>query len=617
MNGASNPHHLSHPRHGPRAQDRASTDYRSIDSNGLHMGANRREALTVPSGPHNQTTNGQLRQMPTMSGVGAFEGARSPPGNKNTSHVPCKFFRQGACQAGKACPFMHSNDGKVDVTPCKYFAKGNCKFGAKCALAHILPDGRRVNRPNGAMGGGHLNLGGRVNPQTYHNQDSALASSLLTQQASMGPSSFGHQYRRSGQDEYAITQGPSSAVYINLPTIDTGFTSSYSDPKYGSPRDDMRQPLSPPTKGLSALDAPLPSSFDSQGISWIARHGAVAASVPSKFGLDSLPSSLPQKAGPPSDALSNLHDSAFGEVPRSSLTNNASSPPPGSEDYSGQRIMHSQRVSKAKMLSASLPRIGGMEDWDDNFAFEEEFLPESLQELLTPQEKMRRFSRTEEDGATQRQSLSGFGTPGETSSKVGSPATSSPSRFGALFSRQHRKEEENTTYPNTGFGHVGSPLRNSSLHPGASPSLRAVSRSTSGDVSPYLASPPRQSSMSMISQQLQRTRLSKQELDSGSGLHPGVARYPSGSTNGRLDRALSSSSIGNGRIDEEQGDFVFSMEEEDDGKSSKRYSGGWNYPVGGRSPRLSSVSSGKPGVTGHDGKENREYVNGMDSLYGR
>lgn len=412
-------------------------------------------------------------------------------------------------------------------------------------------------------------------------------------------------------------QGPSSSGYMNLPTLDTGFTSFQPDNNYGSPREELRQPISPAAKGLSALDAPLPASFDSQGISWIARHGAVAASVPSKFGLESPPSSLPKKSGPPSDALRNLHDSAFGEVPRSGFTHVTSSSPPGSEDFSGQRMMHSQRVSKPKMLSASLPRAGASEDWDGNFAFEEDFLPANLTELLTPAEKMRRSSRTEEDGATQRQSLSGFGTPVETSSKVGSPAASSPSRFGALFSRQLKKEEENNNYPTTGFGHIGSPLRNSSLHPGASPSLRAVSRPTSGDVSPYLASPPRQSSMSVISQQLQRTRLSQKESEGGgSGLHPGVVRYPSGNTNGRLDRAISSSSIGNSRIDEEQGDFVFSMEEEDDGKSSKRYSGGWNFDRsvgGGRSPRLTA----KHGAVGNDGKENKEFLNGMNSLYGR
>lgn len=41
----------------------------------------------------------------------------------DTSHVPCKFFRLGQCQAGKACPFSHSTDMLSMDTPCKYFAK--------------------------------------------------------------------------------------------------------------------------------------------------------------------------------------------------------------------------------------------------------------------------------------------------------------------------------------------------------------------------------------------------------------------------------------------------------------------------------------------------------------
>lgn len=73
---------------------------------------------------------------------------RLPP-SKNLSHVPCKFFRQGLCQAGTSCPFSHDADALLDQLPCKYFQKGNCKFGSKCALAHLLPDGRRVNpRPS-------------------------------------------------------------------------------------------------------------------------------------------------------------------------------------------------------------------------------------------------------------------------------------------------------------------------------------------------------------------------------------------------------------------------------------------------------------------------------------
>ncbi|ESU14187.1 hypothetical protein FGSG_07864 [Fusarium graminearum PH-1] len=48
-----------------------------------------------------------------------FDGPRSPP---NTSHVPCKFFRQGACQAGNACPFSHDLSNAAENV-CKYFAK--------------------------------------------------------------------------------------------------------------------------------------------------------------------------------------------------------------------------------------------------------------------------------------------------------------------------------------------------------------------------------------------------------------------------------------------------------------------------------------------------------------
>lgn len=73
------------------------------------------------------------------------------------SHVPCKFFRQGACQAGNSCPFSHATDVSLDSQPCKYFQKGNCKFGIKCALAHVLPDGRKVNTKNlqGSYQSGH------------------------------------------------------------------------------------------------------------------------------------------------------------------------------------------------------------------------------------------------------------------------------------------------------------------------------------------------------------------------------------------------------------------------------------------------------------------------------
>ncbi|KAF8438058.1 hypothetical protein L210DRAFT_3545344 [Boletus edulis BED1] len=60
--------------------------------------------------------------------------------SKDLSHVPCKFFKVGACTAGSSCPFshiIHEPGQHKDV--CAWFVKGNCKFGHKCALAHVLP----------------------------------------------------------------------------------------------------------------------------------------------------------------------------------------------------------------------------------------------------------------------------------------------------------------------------------------------------------------------------------------------------------------------------------------------------------------------------------------------
>ena len=445
-----------------------------------------------------------------------------------------------------------------------------------------------MNRPHGGLGG-HLNLGGRVDPQTYHPQDSALANSLMAQQANGHPQAFNHQFSQLAESDY----GPQTSKNrpYEIPSIDTGYA-SHPESAYGSPRDDTRPPLSPAAH-LSALDAPMPASFDSQGISYMARHGPVAASVPSKFGLESPPPSLPKKAILPTDSIRNVSETAYSKDVRSKATNMGSSPLTSGDEGHGYRVMHSQRRSKPKMMSASLPRVRNNDDWDEQLIFggEEDFLPTSLHDLLTPQEKMRRLSRVEHETSAHREQLGGIRTPGDSSSRFGSPSRASPSRYGALFAQQ-KQEEGNNAAHNSPFGHVGSPLRNSSLHPSSSPALRAVSNpTTSGDMSPYLASPARQSTMSALSQQLSHTRLaSRTDPPSSSneptnGLHPSSARHHSYS-NGRPElRNVSSSSFGTARIDEESVEGVFSMEEDEN--TNKRYSGGWHsISSGGRgSPR--------------------------------
>ncbi|KAH6643525.1 hypothetical protein C7974DRAFT_438418 [Boeremia exigua] len=551
------------------------------------------QPLAVPGG-RNGHSGAHLREM-------GFAGPRSPPNNKSTSHVPCKFYRQGACQAGKACPFLHSDEPVTERAPCKYFTKGNCKFGHKCALAHILPNGHVVNAN---MGRAHF---GRV---PLHSPEPPLNSSLLTLQAHMAPPPFAYP-----PDDYP--QRP----YDHIPSIDTTF-SSHPGSTYGSPPD-PRRALSPVQKGLGVMDVPLPASFDSQGISHMARYGPIASSVPAKFLAASPPSSYPAD----SPALRNLHDSAFGHGPaRPAL---GTSPPDPVDPPAGRRMLHSE-LAAARSRNLMSSSVGARplykdDEWDDTDMigkFEEDLLPHSLSDLLTPQEQMRRFSRDQGDPESSSfshpLSMSRLGASPTASDRYGSPSpatvAASPSRFQSLWGKSRPTPAdpfESASNPGaSAFGHVGSPLRNSSLHPGASPSLRALTRSSSGDTSPFVASPPRQASMSIISQQLQRTRLTSREDALPSPPTSNPHRLPAPSLNNLggpatrltpLDRTLSSSSISRERIDEEQG--LFSMEEEDDVKKSgdgasttssssvKRLSGlSWGSVGGKGSPSLAPVA---------------------------
>jgi hypothetical protein len=119
--------------------------------------------------------------------------------------------------------------------------------------------------------------------------------------------------------------------------------------------------------------------------------------------------------------------------------------------------------------------------------------------------------------------------------------------------------------------------------------------------------------MSIISQQLQRTRLSRPESGgSESALHPSrVASNPIGSGARVGERQVSSSSIGNGGsgrfttpIDEEQGVFDMEGMEDLDDKKEKRNSGGWTYTGSTRGPNLGAIG-------GRNGTTNGNGVNGM------
>lgn len=600
-----------------------------------------------------------------------FDGPRSPP---NTSHVPCKFFRQGACQAGNACPFSHDLSMAAENV-CKYFAKGNCKFGPKCANIHVLPDGRRINYgKNGVTVAPTptINLGSRVNPNTYHqSSNSALTNSFMRGVEAPIPLYGAPNPYMPVDDRYAQHHlGHQPSLENGLPTIDTTYSSNPAS-AYGSPRDDEAANrfglgLSPGNpKGLSVLDAPLPASFDSQGISLAARYGPWPSSVPSKFGLESPSASLnAAKDARTSETLKLLHTSAFGSNDRLSSSTLAanevgffgsvgsglptgSSPPVNlGEEYFGKRTMHSQRFAKPRMLSASAPKVD--RDWEAEFVFlEEDYVPSALaNDVLTPQEKARRGSVRLDEPAT------GGGSEATSSSlpKFGSLGTS-PSRWGALFQRQRSEEDSGSAepglipgksmkYATSAFGHVGSPLRNSSLaidvemNGGLSSLGNGASQTRRAGNEPFSA----------LTQQLQHTSLGENSDAVGNGssprLHPNSARTtgglgyaaPSGLATalkqerdgGRehrgMERHVSSGSIGSGRfttpIDEEDPAFVFNMEEDDPSsgqgqqqqqqnqqsqaqRARKRVSGGlgvtgWSYAGVAAGARSSAVNGSKP-----------------------
>ena len=422
-----------------------------------------------------------------------------------------------------------------------------------------------------------------MNPSAYnHSSNSALTNSFMRGENAS-------PYAIPSDDRYNNQLGRQPSMENGLPTIDTTYSSNPAS-AYGSPRDEdasrLGLGLSPAnSKGLSVLDAPLPASFDSNGISHAARYGPWPSSVPSKFGLESpSPSLNAAKDGRTSETLKLLHSSAFGNSehlsssavggglrdgggfaamgssPSTSSAYHGATGPIGSEEYFGKRTMHSSalRYAKPRLLSSSVPKID--RDWESEFLFEEDYVPGALaNEVLTPAEKARRGS------TTMSSPLRGVeGGPVETpestarsviplSTKFGSPvASASPSRWGPLFQR-HRDDDTQESgggiYGSSGsramkhsgpsFSHVGSPLRNSSLASGIGSELNGDSQAENGGEEP----------LSVLTQQLQRTRLEDGAGPGGSSphLHPSAARMSVGAGAGGVQGSLAASLAGRER----------------------------------------------------------------------
>ncbi|CDO76780.1 hypothetical protein BN946_scf184978.g9 [Trametes cinnabarina] len=347
---------------------------------------------------------------------------------KDLSHVPCKFFKVGSCTAGSSCPFSHQvlEPGQAKEV-CAWFVKGNCKFGHKCALAHVLPgQSMSMDRKNkkaaqlaaNAAGGGKD--GGRSSKSNRSSHHGGPAGSGGGGPQSRNPLLGGSSAStRAARNPLKATLSPSAPA---PPVKDTDFAS------FGLPDETNKLPSapaqgkapSPPAEGLSAQG-------DNAGADSIQNH----QDRPSSDSTSPLPTSTPSAPRRISDASNAVDLGPIGSPPRASSSSSrparingfspgaspqgpgiASSPfsAPGAQtvfsvpqredvavDYKARSGLSaslgavmtwsSERIATRRMAVTTEEVVVEDEDLED-------LIPSSLTDLLTPEERSRRLSRT-------------------------------------------------------------------------------------------------------------------------------------------------------------------------------------------------------------------------------
>ncbi|KAF9236660.1 hypothetical protein BU15DRAFT_63829 [Melanogaster broomeanus] len=382
----------------------------------------------------------------------------SSKSTKDLSHVPCKFFKVGACTAGSSCPFSHNvQEPGHQKDVCAWFVKGNCKFGHKCALAHILPgQSMSMDRKNkkaaqlaangGVAGGGSGGREGRgsrgakkeAHP-TPHGPGSPAEAPVNTRTGLLSGST-------------APTRATSTRLPISMPlkaTIspsapapplkDTDFTAFVLPDDVDTPNStttpstNTETSTSAGTKQESDLEKreetkdSAPSEPSAESSSPIKHRNpsppTLPLSVPSTRRRPVLPvdaTDLGPIGSPPRGSLSNTHSPISAGTPpqntgipstfhaQTSLLTESRNRLGGGTVATSLGHTHTQAwntdigpVPSQVLTSSASPGIGvsiiGVDKDRDGIIIDEdleEFLPSSLTDLLTPSERSRRMSRT-------------------------------------------------------------------------------------------------------------------------------------------------------------------------------------------------------------------------------
>ncbi|KAF7326296.1 hypothetical protein MKEN_00482900 [Mycena kentingensis (nom. inval.)] len=304
--------------------------------------------------------------------------------SKDLSHVPCKFFKVGSCTAGSSCPFSHTAlDPGAQKDVCAWFVKGNCKFGHKCALAHILPGQSmamdRKNKKAAQIAAGATKGGGEQKSGRGNRRDGG-GSKLLTVGGGGGG---GGRSRAPMSMPLKASISPSAPA---PPLKDTDFAATLD-------REDTAPLPTAPARNKSPSSPTLPMSAP--------RRPSASTSPAKDFGPIGSPPASPSRnpsGTPPTNGM--LSTSPFSAPGTQSVFLNypdrkgmgiAASLGAGPTGWggSGSPLRASLRGPEDD-LALALPRRR-REDSNEDL---EDFIPSSLTDLLTPEERSRRMSRS-------------------------------------------------------------------------------------------------------------------------------------------------------------------------------------------------------------------------------
>ncbi|RIA85623.1 hypothetical protein C1645_879166 [Glomus cerebriforme] len=344
------------------------------------------QAISAPVTPTSSVTPGFSQ--PPRRGKGNQNGSNSTTdgksngskSNSNLAHIPCKFFKSGACTAGKNCVFSHSKDPPSDNYVCKYYLKGNCKFGSKCALSHTSPNERKSS--SNGRNGSSKNANGSRN---------SISNSVIPEIRSpiMIPQGYGQDLNDFQPHSPGIPPFTRISEYANNNRQFSQLTASLNDPSSAFSDENHTAPR------LRNIN----TNFSNDHLSTpINITGQQRRSLPDIFHLGVSMNNNNNNNNHNSNSNHNNTAESFGTSPFHT---------PGSKSI----FLPLSYVSDSGMLSPTanphqhLHSIPELHDYshhedtvlDDFGAYEyEEFIPSSLNDLLTPTERERRRSRQEE-----------------------------------------------------------------------------------------------------------------------------------------------------------------------------------------------------------------------------